>query len=66
MATRSWTTLREISGTVYKIHHLECDYYGGSKMYSSWMERVEDEQSYGRTKRNVEEAEGRPAKERKN
>ena len=48
MAARCWVTLREINGKLFKVHHAESTYYGGSKMYSSWLEKIDEQEYYGR------------------
>ena len=50
MAAKTWVTLKELGGKLYKVHHAETTYYGGSKMYSSWLERIDEQEYYGRIK----------------
>ena len=38
---KEWTVEKVINGKRYKIHFIESDYYGGSKMLTSRMELID-------------------------
>ena len=40
---KEWTEEKIINGKRYRVHHAEWDYYGGSRISSSHMVRIDDE-----------------------